>query len=273
MSSGAVGTSGAGGGWDASLYAGNTAHHRAFDDAVLAGADLRPGQDVLDLGCGVGDLTAQVAELVSPGGAVLGVDASPRMIEQAAANARPGLDFTVCAAQDLDTVVAPASTDVVLSVACLHWIPAADHTGVLASVRRALRPGGTFRAEFGGAGQIAAARGILDEESARLGGPTGPWYFPTAEEYADRLAGADLRLDRGHTRLVHQRRAVPDGPALLGWLRSQVLVAYSPGLPDDAARAAFTQVAERRCLAELRRADGTYDQDYVRLDLLAHAPA
>jgi hypothetical protein len=62
-------------------------------------------------------------------------------------------------------------------------------------------------------------------------------------------------------------------PDVVGWLRSQVLMAYLPGLPDDAARAEFTAAAERRALAELRRADGTYDQDYVRVDVLAHVPA
>jgi trans-aconitate methyltransferase len=254
--------------WDGGLYAGNTAHHRAFDDDVLAGAGLRPGRDVLDIGCGVGDLTARVADLVAPEGSVLGVDAAVGMIEQASARTRAGLGFAVCAAQDLDAVVAPASVDVVLSVACLHWVPGADQPGVLASVRRALRPGGTFRADLGGAGQIAATRAILDEESARLGGPTGPWYFPSAEEYADLLTGAGLVPER--VRLLRQRRAVPD---VVGWLRSQVLMAYLPGLPDDAARAEFTAAAERRALAELRRADGTYDQDYVRVDVLAHVPA
>ena len=257
--------------WDSTLYAGNTAHHRAFDDAVLAGADLRPGQDALDVGCGVGDLTARVAELVSPGGSVLGIDAAAGMIADASQRSRPGLRFAVCTAQDLATVVAPESVDVVLSVACLHWVPGGDHPGILTAVRQALRPGGTFRAEFGGAGQIAAARAVLDEESARLGGPTGPWYFPTAEEYAVRLTDAGFSLDGGHVRLVRQRRAVPDGAGMLGWLRSQVLVAYTPGLPDDRARAEFAAAAERRCLDELRRPDGTYDQDYVRLDLLAHA--
>jgi SAM-dependent methyltransferase len=256
-----------GAGWDGALYAGNTAHHRAFDDTVLAGADLGPGRDVLDIGCGVGDLTARVADLVGPGGSVLGVDASAGMIEQASARTRPGLEFRVCAAQDLDTVVAPESADVVLSVACLHWIPGADQPGVLASVRRALRPGGTFRADLGGAGQISAARAILDEESARLGGPTGPWFFPTAEEYAELLTAGGLVPAR--VELLRQRRRVPD---VLGWLRSQVLQAYLPGLPDDAARAQFTTAAERRALAELRRADGSYDQDYVRADVLAHAP-
>jgi SAM-dependent methyltransferase len=161
---------------------------------------------------------------------------------------------------------------VVLSVACLHWVPAEDHPGVLASVRRALRPDGTFGAEFGGVGQIAAARAILDEEPARLGGPTGPWYFPDVDEYTARIEGAGLLLSRGHVRLVRQRRAVPDADALRRRLRSQVLVAYLPRLPGEDERVEFTAAAEHRCREILRRADGSHDQDYVRLDVLAHVP-
>ncbi len=67
---------GAAGLFDGALYAANTAHHRAHDDAVLAGLPLRPGADVLDLGCGSGDLTARLVPMVAPG-RVVGLDVSP----------------------------------------------------------------------------------------------------------------------------------------------------------------------------------------------------
>jgi len=74
----------------------------------------------------------------------------------------------------------------------------------------------------------------------------------------------------GWLQLVRQRRELPDAEAFLGWLRSQVLVAYGSGVPADRLRA-FRRAAEERALDELRGADGRYDQDYVRLDLLAVA--
>lgn len=257
--------------WDPGLYAGNTAHHRAHDSAVLAGLDLRPGLRVLDVGCGVGDLTERVARLV-PGGDVLGVDASPEMVEQAARRTGGVLRFAVARAQDLTSVVHPGTVDVVLSTAVLHWVPADEHPAVLAGVHAVLRPGGTLRAELGGAGQIAAARAVLDEESVRYGGRTAPFFFPGPELYGALLAEAGLDTGSGWVRLLRQRRSLPDQAALLGWLRSQVLLAYLPALPDDAAREAFRSAAERRCVAELRRSDGSFDQDYVRLDLLARRP-
>jgi trans-aconitate methyltransferase len=203
---------------------------------------------------------------------VLGVDADPDMV--ATATRRQGGDrlrFAVARAQQLDRLVPAGSVDAVFSVAALHWVPAAEHPTVLAQVRRVLRPGGFVRAQFGGRGQIAALRAILDQEALRLGGGPAGWYFPTAEEYADLLAAAGLDTAAGGwVRLLPQRRSFPTAAALAGYLDSQVLGGYDPVLPA-AAVPAFRAAAHARARAELRRADGTYDQDFVRLDLLAVA--
>lgn len=257
--------------WDAAQYAANTAHHRRYDREVLRGVDVRRDARLLDLGCGVGDFTDRLAELV-PDGRVLGVDADAEMVAGArhrvgAANVR----FETCRAQDLDGVADAGRYDAVLSVAVLHWIPAVDHARVLAQVRRALRPGGLFRAEFGGYGQIAAVRRVLDEESHRLGGGSGCWYFPTAQAYGPLLAAAGLRVEpAGWLRMLRQRRELPDAAAFLGWLRSQILIGYDCALPA-ARRAEFRRAAEERALAELRGPDGRFDQEYIRVDLLARA--
>ena len=257
--------------WDAELYAANTAHHRRHDTELLHGLVLPPRARVVDVGCGVGDFTARLAALAGPEAEVLGVDADPDMV--ATATRRQGtrrLRFAVGRAQQLDRLVPARSVDAVFSVAALHWVPAAEHPAVLAQLRQVLRDSGFVRAQFGGSGQIAALRAILDAESARLGGGPAGWFFPTMEEYAELLARAGLGTDRGGwVRLLRQRRSFPDGPALCGYLDSQVLGGYDPVLPAEAVPA-FRAAAQRRALAELRRADGTYDQDFVRLDLLAH---
>ena len=54
-----------------------------FGEAVLDRADLRPGERVLDVGCGNGDLTVAAAQAVAPGGSVLGVDLSAEELEVA----------------------------------------------------------------------------------------------------------------------------------------------------------------------------------------------
>ena len=252
--------------WDGALYGQNTAHHRTNDANVLA--DLRPPADgtVLDVGCGVGDLTERLTGLV-PQGRVLGVDADPSMVEQASRRSRPGLDFAVAPAQDLTAVAGDASVDLVVSTACLHWLPGPEQPRALGELARVLRPGGTLRIDMGGDGQIARTRELLDGVSESMGGPASPWFFPTPEQYALLLAQAGFDVEGGRVRLLRQRRPVPDEASVLGWLRSQILIAYTAAMdPGTAAR--FTEEVERRALTELRHEDGSYDQDYVRLDVL-----
>ena len=250
--------------FDGDLYAAHTSHHRAHDEDVLAGLPLAPGTDVLDLGCGSGDFTTRLVPLVAPG-RVVGVDVSPSQVAHAQAH-HPGAQFLAGRAQDVGSLFRPASFDVVVTVATLHWVPAAEQADVLAGIARVLRPGGVLRADLGGAGQIAAARVVLDDVSARHRGPSSPWCFPDPSEYAELLRAAGLTVQRA--RLVHQRRAFPDAAAFEGWLRSQVLPAYLPGVPE-AGREAFAADCLREGLARLRQHDGSYDQDYVRLDVLA----
>lgn len=251
--------------WDASLYEPHSAHHRAFDDAFLQGLRLRPGMSVLDLGCGHGALAERLAEDFADV-SVVGVDESPSMIAAAKRRAHPNLRFELWRAQDLTPEL--GRFDLVLSTAVLHWIPEAEHPRVLERVRAVLKPHGSFRAQFGGRGQIAGARRILAKESRRRGGPANPWFFPGPAAYRRLLAGAGFDDARGWVKLLRQRRQLPDRPALLGWLRSQILIAYTPHLEPDLAKD-FRAAVEARALLELRRDDGSYDQDYVRLDLLA----
>jgi trans-aconitate 2-methyltransferase len=260
--------------FDGPLYAANTAYHRSFDHTVLADLPAGPGATVLDIGCGAGDLTARVAELVGAGtpsgGTVLGIDASASQVDYARATyRRPGLEFRVCRAQDVESVVPRDSLDAVLSVAVLHWVPGAEQPAVLSGVARCLRPGGALRADFGGAGQAKTTRAVIDPVSRSFGGPVSPWYFPEAEEYAALVAQAGLSVRRA--RLVTQRRPFPDVSAFEGWLRSTFVLGYLPGIAAE-QRAAFTETAIATALEALRNGDGSYDQDFVRVDLLAARP-
>jgi trans-aconitate methyltransferase len=160
--------------------------------------------------------------------------------------------------------------DAVVSRATLHWIPRADHPALLAAIARHLRTGGILRVEFGGRGQIAALRTILDEESSAVGGPASPWFFPDAATYGAWLAEAGFDATGGFVRLLEQRRAMPTPDSLIGYLRSQVFAAYEAQISEP-SRATFRTSSEARTLAELERPDGSYDLDFVRMDVLAYA--
>jgi trans-aconitate 2-methyltransferase len=245
---------------------------RPYDADILQGLRLAPSARILDLGCGAGHLTARLATLV-PRGEVLGVDPDRDMV--AAARLRhtdSRLSFQVGRCQDVLALAGEGQLDLVVSRATLHRVPAAEHPDMLAAVRRILRPGGIFRAEFGGAGHIAALQRILDAESTALGGAASPWFFPGPEDYRPLLLDAGFQVSPGGwVCLLHRRMPFRTETALVGWLRADVLRAYEPGLPAGAVPR-FRSRAEERAIAELRRPDGSFDQDFVRLDLSVTRP-
>ena len=253
--------------WDGSLYAANTAHHRQHDDAFLSSVTIRPTDRILDLGCGTGDFTRKLATLV-PKGFVTGVDPSESQIGIAARNKPANVELLIGRAQDIENVAEGRKFDLIVSRAVFHWIPEADHPALLSALRARLRLTGFLRVECGGKGQIAAVQAILDAESTALGGPRAPWFFSDDTAYAALLTQAELTTEAGFIRLVQQRRSMPTFDALRSYLESQVFLAYEAGF-DHETRATFRSRSLDRAVTELKRTDGTYDLDFVRLDFQA----
>jgi SAM-dependent methyltransferase len=248
--------------WDAAAYDANRGHHRAYDDAFIASLPLRAGDRLLDIGCGSGELTTRVAGLV-PDGHVVGLDGSASMIDGASTRAAANQSFVLGPAQGLGELLAGRRFDGVYSRAALHWVPRADWPGVLAATRSLLGSDGWLRIECGGGDNVAAMQTLLDDVSAGLGGRIAPWSFLPAGAALELVEAAGFTsATDGWVRTVAQRRPF-DRVSLLGWLRSQCYQAYGAG--EDLAQAVEARVDE------LRRADGTYDMTFVRLDLLVYA--
>jgi trans-aconitate methyltransferase len=171
--------------WNPSLY--DDKHSFVWRQAASLVELLAPmpGERILDLGCGTGHLTA---ELVRRGATVIGIDHSLDMVAQARAN-YPSLTFQQADARDF---AFDAPFDAVFSNAALHWVPEAER--VIASVRRALKPGSRFVAEFGGKGNVLAIVTGLGRTFAELNlePPSTPWFFPALGQYARLLEQGGL---------------------------------------------------------------------------------
>jgi trans-aconitate methyltransferase len=243
--------------WSPTTYAEVGGFVPALGAGVLEWLNPQPGERILDLGCGDGQLTAKIA---AAGAAVVGVDASPSMVEGALGK---GIDARVCNAEALTFV---SEFDAVFSNAALHWVR--DQDAMMAGVRRALRPGGRFVAEMGGHGNIAAIRVALMavlERHGCAGLEDGVNYYPTPEVYASRLAA--------HGFSVEEIQLIPRPTPLHSGMRDW-LTTFRRGVLEAVPAAQRSAVLEETvALLEpaLRDEQGNWTGDYVRLRFAARA--
>jgi trans-aconitate methyltransferase len=237
--------------WSAERYAATAHFVPAFGAPVLELLDPKPGERILDLGCGDGVLTTKI---VAAGATVVAVDAAPDMV--AAARAK-GLDARVVTGQHL---AFEREFDAVFSNAALHWMHPAE--AVLAGVARALKPGGRFVAEMGGHNNTAAIQVAFRAVLAKRGLEAlslSPWYFPSAAAYQAKLEAAGFRVDD----IAIIPRPTPLEAGLGAWLDAFAEDFLAPLSP--AGRAAAKEEIIDLLQPILRDETGLWIADYVRL--------
>ena len=225
--------------WNAEDYHRSSSQQAKWAAELLAKLALRGDERALDIGCGDGKVTAEIARLL-PGGSVVGVDSSPEMIAFARRNfpraAHATLDFVRADARDLRF---HGEFDLVFSNATLHWVM--DQPAVLRGVHRALKPGGRLLLQMGGRGNAADLVAVVDRVRAEsrwrayFTGFVFPWNFCGPEDYAAWMAAAGLRARR--IELLPKDMAYQDREGLAAWFRT-TWHPYTEPLPE-ARRAAF----------------------------------
>ena len=142
--------------WDAARYHRVSDPQRSWGLRVLERLDARDGERILDIGCGTGRLTAEIASRV-PGTRVVGVDRSRTMLAEAR---RRASGLTLGQADATRLPLRDRTFDAVFSTATFHWVH--DHATLFAEISRVLVPGGRLVAQAGGGriwrGGEAAAR-------------------------------------------------------------------------------------------------------------------
>ena len=248
--------------WDADLYDGNHAFVAHFGGDLLELLQPRAEEHILDLGCGTGDLTAQIAAV---GAQVVGVDASAEMVAEAKRKF-PRLDFFQVDALSLSDQQPHAHFDAIFSNAVLHWVK--EPARALQNMAVCLRAGGRLVLEMGGARNVESIRRALDEVFAVRAIPSveSPWYFPSLSEYAQLVETAGLRVGAAW-HFARPTRLEAEQSGLRNWL-AMFAGTYLREL-DEELRGEVLADVERRLRSELFR-DNAWWADYWRLRLVAH---
>ncbi|MBD2105071.1 trans-aconitate 2-methyltransferase [Leptolyngbya sp. FACHB-261] len=246
--------------WNASLYESDHAFVWQYGGNLIELLAPQLGEHILDLGCGTGQLTAEIAAL---GAKVVGIDHAPTMVEKAQAN-YPQLKFAVADATDFSLA---EPFDAVFSNAVLHWIQEPEK--VIRCIWQALKPGGRFVAEFGGLGNVKAITTALTDVLTATGyvenATLNPWYFPSIGEYTTLLEKQGFEVS--YASLFDRPTPLKDHKAgIQNWLK-MFASRFFQGIPEE-QQPSILQVIENQLRPVLYR-DETWFADYRRLRVIA----
>ncbi|AUB40699.1 Trans-aconitate methyltransferase [Nostoc flagelliforme CCNUN1] len=245
--------------WDAALYEDKHAFVWQYGEDLLKFLNPQPGESILDLGCGTGQLTEKIAQA---GAEVMGVDHAPAMIEKARQN-YPHIRFDVADARNFQV---EKPLDAVFSNAVLHWVKEAD--SAIASIHQSLKPGGRFVAEFGGKGNVQAIATALESALEAINIPTqalNPWYFPSIGEYATLLEHQGF--DVIYAMLFARPTPLADGEAgMANWIQ-MFASSFLAGLSGEQQIQIIRVVEEY--LKQTLYQQGTWIADYRRIRIVA----
>jgi trans-aconitate methyltransferase len=243
--------------WDADSYDGQHSFVFEYGEDVIDLLDPADDERILDLGCGTGHLTAQIAD---HGAHAIGLDASADMVSEA----RETHSTPKFVHADACDIPFNTSFDAVFSNAALHWMT--DQDAVVRSVANALRTNGRFVAELGAQGNVARiVKAVRDVAADRGYEVSNPWYFPSISTYATTLESHGLEtryatiFDRP-TELDNGSEGLSDWMQLFG----DELLSAVPNTEHDDVIAA---VEDR--LRDDYFHDGTWVADYRRLRVVA----
>jgi trans-aconitate 2-methyltransferase len=244
--------------WDAEVYDRVSDPQFEWSREVVERLAPRPGETILDAGCGSGRVTE---ELVDAGARVIAVDASEGMVEMTREKLGDRVDARVA---DLAELELSEQVDAVFSNAVFHWV--LDHERLFARMHAALKPGGRLVAQCGGKGNVAALRDVLvgvaaDERfEPHFRDFAGMWNFAGPEETSERVRGAGFE---DVSCWLQDKKVRPEEPD--AFVRTVTLGPHLARLPGE--------LHDPFVAAVLDGLGDPVELGYVRLNINARRPA
>jgi SAM-dependent methyltransferase len=194
--------------WNVELYEDKHSYVWQYGSKLITILSPQPEERILDVGCGTGQLTAEIA---ATGAKVIGLDNSETAIAKSRIN-YPQIEFQIASGADF---AFDQPFDAIFSNAALHWIKPPE--AAAKCIYQALKPGGRFVAEFGGKGNVEQIIQALNTALGALGEPDyNPWYFPSIAEYSTILEQQAFKVT--YASLFNRPTKLEGETGLANWL-------------------------------------------------------
>jgi trans-aconitate 2-methyltransferase len=247
-------------------YKQSSTHQKEWGNKIISEFHFNGNEHILDLGCGDGVLTAQLAELV-PQGFVLGVDSSRGMIDVACKISRKNLKFKL---QDINFLDYREEFGIIFSNATLHWVK--DHNSLLENCFRSLKQEGIVRFSFAAEGncshffKVIRSAISLPAYSQYFRSFEWPWYMPAIIEYEKLAKQSHFKETNVWGEIAD--RYFPDQEAMIKWIDQPSIVPFLENIPGPEKRAFRDNVVERM-IEETLQPDGRCFETFRRINLSA----
>lgn len=201
---------------------------------------VREGLSALDLGCGTGELTEMVLDML-PESEVLGIDSSKEMLEKASMKKCPGLNFELCPIEK-----ASGGWDLIFSNAAIQWV--SNHERLIPGLVSLLKPSGQIAAQLPANHKhptqtIIAELAREEPYSSALGGWSREWSVLSIGEYADLLYESGAQDINVFEKIYPH--VLEDIEAVIDWLSGTALLPYFERLPQELHEAFLNRYRER----------------------------
>ena len=256
--------------WDAREYEKYSQGQQKWARELIEKISLKGTENVLDLGCGDGKVTAEFSKLVSKG-SIIGIDNSAEMIKLASARYSEAI-YQNLSFQEMDAVNLNFIDrfDLIFSNAVLHWVK--DHKAVIKRMFKSLKQGGRIILQMGGKGNAAGIVDVLSELQTEkkwhsyFNEFNFPFYFPGTNEYKKLLLDCGFTLNR--IELIPKKMEHAGIEALKGWIRTTWLP-YTQRVPKE-ERESFIDIVSKKYIERYSaNSKGIINVQMVRLEVEA----
>ena len=253
--------------FDGEKYKQASTHQKEWVNNLISELSLSGNEAILDLGCGDGGLTEQLAQL-APNGTVLGIDASVGMIVTAQNRVKPNLMFKK---MDINMLDFHNKFDVIFSNATLHWIK--DHRRLFKNSFRALRDGGVILWDFAGDGNCSNFFNVIrekiqsDKYKNYFNNFEWPWYMPTKNDYTQIVANSGFR--KYSIVEINRDRFFFNADEMIKWIDQPSIVPFISIIPDE-MKSEFRDDVIKAMLERTLQSDGTCFETFRRIHIRAN---